>query len=238
MDSAQFFSGSEPSAGRPEEEASRPGRLHKGLTLAILIGGPILLIIAIGALVVLLRKEAAAMVWGSALLGVVCLLIGVIAIGLLMVLARSLGLGTRLHAFGLPPNSARAILAVSTFVVFLFVGLTVYNDLDAPSTAESTGLTQAEIDALPSELRGRITKLEALPGTEPKSFDVTIAMPHSTEAADIGKQMVTAVITLLAAMSAFYFGTRAASKNGDEGTGKEDEAASGNPLGKEPEETK
>lgn len=233
MQTTQFFSGADYGQSQQAAESSTPGKILSTPVLVCIAVIASLLIAAVVSLAFLLTDSSVNAPWISALAGALCLFIVFTSLGLVMTLARGLGLGSRLHAFGLPPNSARAFLAVGVLVIFLFIGLTIYFDLAAPRLQISQGLSQSEIALLAAE---RVVRLEPVEGTTPQRFDVYLSQPQAEAASDIGKQMITAVATLLAAVSAFYFGARATSKETSGGVDEGQSPKNTNPFAEDRKE--
>jgi hypothetical protein len=148
--------------------------------------------------------------------GVVLLVAGFVTVALLLYLGalilRALDMGAPAEALGMPEGSIRALIAMSLILIFAIIGIQVFNAGSAGTELVSTGLTQAQIDALRAD--GAIVVSQALltpvpaPPAEPL-YDVTTRTVMTQEAHDFGLQLMTTVSTLVVAVAGFYFGSRA-----------------------------
>lgn len=147
--------------------------------------------------------------------GVVLLVAGFVTVGILLYLGtlihRALDMGTPAEALGMPEGSIRALIAMSLILIFAIIGILVFNQGSAGSEAQSTGLTQAQIDALRAD--GAIIVSQSLQEPAPPSpaaalYDVTTRATMTREAHDFGLQLMTTVSTLVVAVAGFYFGSR------------------------------
>ena len=142
-----------------------------------------------------------------------------------------LNLANAQEAFGLPTGSVRALLAMGIMILFVVFGLPLTTA--APDAAEriadkpvgtSTippGLLQNEINAYRGQ--GLIVVI-ADPGRSPGADPVTSpgtparvelyqkVRARPAEELEIGRQMLTAIVTLLTTVVGFYFGSRSASE--------------------------
>jgi hypothetical protein len=129
----------------------------------------------------------------------------------------ALGLSQSKQALGLPPGSVRAILAI--LFVGIFVGLSIYllNQVTPSKTQSSfNGVPLATV----TQLGGTITKISPDKGSKPLTYSGLIAS-QDTSRKDLALQIFTASSTLVASVSAYYFGakTATAAKPKDSGTG-------------------
>lgn len=120
----------------------------------------------------------------------------------------ALDLSDEKRALGLPEGSVRALIALLLLTFFAITTIFLYRQLRAPETYISTGLTEAAKDQL----------LEILPGTDILSvegrtvegqmiYDIK-RQANSEAGVNFAQQMLTMLGTLVAAISAFYFGTK------------------------------
>lgn len=140
-----------------------------------------------------------------------------------------LKLANPLEAFGLPAGSMRALLAIGVMILFVVFGLPMISPQgsDAMEAKEGT-VPRAELAAavqLHREQGLRIRILDygsdAVPAAGTTQFQA--ARParfqtfgridlRSPEEVDFGKQVLTAIITLLTSVISFYFGSRSAAE--------------------------
>ena len=106
-------------------------------------------------------------------------------------------------ALGLPAGSIQAVIALSLILIFAIVGVYLTGLSSQTTERTTTGLTRAQVDALPQNTIVRI-HLRA-----DGRFDVTRAVPTETpQQDDISKQLLTTVSTLVVAVAGFYFGSK------------------------------
>ena len=84
---------------------------------------------------------------------VILLVAGLVALMLLLylgtVIHRTVGVGTRSSALGMPEGSIRALIALSLVLMFAIIGVTVlYSGIGTGEEIVSTGITSAQIDDL------------------------------------------------------------------------------------------
>jgi hypothetical protein len=143
-----------------------------------------------------------------------------------------LGLADPLEAFGLPSGSMRALLAIGIMILFVVFGLPMITSPAGDPVKEARGKVAAErLDEAvrfhrDQGLKVRIVNYGSVAVAEVRAADgrVTLAAspavpaeyetfgrvdPRSPESVDFGKQILTAVITLLTSVVSFYFGSRA-----------------------------
>jgi hypothetical protein len=151
--------------------------------------------------------------------GVVLLVAGFVTVGLLLYLGtlvlRALDMGAPAEALGMPEGSIRALIAMSLILIFAIIGIQVFNAGSAGTELVSTGLTQAQIDALRADGAIVISQTLQTPIPEPPAaalYDVTTRTVMTQEAHDFGLQLMTTVSTLVVAVAGFYFGSRAVSQ--------------------------
>jgi len=134
------------------------------------------------------------------LIGTLVTLLTILAI---VSVAALFGLTNPGHAFGLPPGTIQAVIAVTLIILFPVMTLFLYSNIADPAPHVETGLTPEEADALPRDLL--ISETEMEDGT----FTVVLR-GRTTESSDqIARELVTILGTLVTAVVAFYFGARA-----------------------------
>ena len=185
------------------------------LSIAAVLGGAVLVGAVIYGFITLYGEEGPS----KGLEGVVMLVAGFVTVALLLYLGtlilRALDMGAPAEALGMPEGSIRALIAMSLILIFAIIGIQVFAAGSAGTELVSTGLTQAQIDALRAD--GAIVVSQALltpvpaPPAEPL-YNVTTRTVMTQEAHDFGLQLMTTVSTLVVAVAGFYFGSRAVSQ--------------------------
>lgn len=144
---------------------------------------------------------------------VVLLVAGFVAVTLLLYLGtlviRTIGLGTRKEALGMPEGSIRALIAMSLILMFAIIGVTVLYAGQGGDPLVSRGISAEELARLENVQIIAISVVDpaASPGAE--RFDVTARPELSQAGHDFGLQLLTTVSTLVVAVAGFYFGARA-----------------------------
>jgi hypothetical protein len=156
-------------------------------------------------------------------LGSIVFLTGVTFI--VVVFAR-LNLHNREQALGLPEGSIRALIALILIVIFFIFANSVFGSLQNEHLEEYTGLTSDQVAALDREIVSQI------PDSNPNSADPTFSGQYiqavNDDAVSLGQQLITALITLVAAISAFYFGSNSVKTATDTAVRASAVAGSGN----------
>lgn len=133
------------------------------------------------------------------------------------------------RALSLPEGSVRSLIALLLLVLFAITSIFLYRELRFPATYVSTGLTQEDkdklVEAIPSKdlllitsetITSTVTS-ETITSTVASETDevveevvYTVTRRVESEASkDFAEQMLTTLATLVAAVAAFYFGTKA-----------------------------
>ncbi|MFZ1274189.1 MAG: hypothetical protein WBB51_08880 [Candidatus Microthrix parvicella] len=140
-------------------------------------------------------------------LGSVAFLGSILAI--VVVFAR-LGLYDASKALGLPSGTVRALIALILLIIFVIFSNVVFGNLASSGRETSFNyLSTEQVAALP----GPVIKRNADPGpdgefgTADDGFSGTYRASPNSDAVALGGQIVTALITLVTAISAFYFGS-------------------------------
>ncbi len=127
-----------------------------------------------------------------------------IAIGLLILLFRRLGIVDRTQPLGMPPGSIRAIMALILILLFVLLVVFIYFDIARPPGTIVRGVTAEQFAKIPFD------QIESS-SLDPQSGLYTVGKyppPRSADSVDIGKQVITTVSTLVVSISAFYFGAQ------------------------------
>lgn len=196
---------------RRENMGSQQGRFWKGVASFVV---PIAVLVGIGwGLLLLFRQIQVApgtplfsrpevMLTLMTVGGLIALLA---AVSLVAAIFAAVGLADSKQALGLPEGSVRAIIALGLIVVFVIGGAYFYSDLS------TSGAVTRYTDLLPEEVNAFASSsiVSKVPSSAPGRFDIVVKTEKSPVSQDIAKQILTAIITLVTAVSAFYFGTRA-----------------------------
>lgn len=138
------------------------------------------------------------------ILGSVAFLTGVTVV--VSVFSR-LGIADRKAALALPDGSVRALLALVLLVIFVIFSNIIFGSFtDARDVRRRfDGLTAAQVDRLPGAVTSQVAE-QIGRGAEPTYRGEYLA-PRNEDASQLGQQIVTGLLTLVATISAFYFGT-------------------------------
>ena len=112
----------------------------------------------------------------------------------------SLGLATPQHALGLPEGSIRALIALFLIMIFIMVSIHLFRTVSGRTGVILKNLTSAQI----VELGNRVADIEQ---NQAGTFDVTLRTGITAAGEQLALQLATILGTLVAAVSAFYFGT-------------------------------
>ena len=137
------------------------------------------------------------------LAGVMTLLVGLLAV---VSFLQAYGLTNRTHALGLPEGSIRAVIALGLLLIFAIVSIFLYADVATPNTTWSPGLSAEDIERLPEDSITGIFPRRVEGGNT--VYDVTTVTAVDEGAQDFAQQLLTLLGTLVAALTAFYFGTK------------------------------
>lgn len=139
--------------------------------------------------------------------------IGVVvtAVGFLLVILfvmtvafKWLGLANPAEALGLPAGSVRALIALLFLLLFAFFSVFLFGAFITPRTQTLSGVTQEQLAALGE----RAVSFTQQRGSD--LFLVRVAVPLSEATERFAQQIFTAMLTLVTAVSSFYFASRTA----------------------------
>lgn len=156
------------------------------------------------------------------------------AIALLVLVLKALGLDDARYALGMPDGTVRAIIAVMLILLFAMLAAFLYIDLaNGRDSRELDDISQSALDAIPAR---ELTSVRPVGGS-PTRYVVTTRVERSQASADVAKQLLTTVSTLVVAISAFYFGAQSAEsarRSGSGGAGAGDSGGSSGSGGRPP----
>jgi hypothetical protein len=192
--------------------ATKPTAL---LDMRLVLAGGGALILSVIVIILMAGRGSA----DSALLFIGFLLASIVGLALAAAIYKGLGHDTSSgDAFGLPNGSIRALLAISIMVLFVVFGLPFIRLDGAPSrmSDEAFETVTAPCAAVPAELlRYRGSGIVAIPDYRgcPQAASLNLyrqTREFSANQLELGKQILTAVITLLTTIIGFYFGSQSA----------------------------
>lgn len=148
----------------------------------------------------------------------------------LLIFFKATGNDDKSQALALPSGSIRALLAFALVLMFVTLGVHLYEGVANNGAAVTkTGLTQPQVDALKAQFSLVFTSPAAGQPQGSNLFDVTYYPGRSKEADDLAKQMFTQLATVFVTVIGFYFGSSTASAGVNTGV-----AAAGSVSGKTP----
>ncbi len=127
-----------------------------------------------------------------------------VAICLVVLVFRRLGLHDPTKPLGLPEGSIRAFIALSLILLFFMMSVFLYFDLARPATSRAMDLTPEQLAAIPGEQIVGSTSRTLPDGATVYDVDRRLTTAASE---DIARQIVTTISTLVVAISSFYFGS-------------------------------
>jgi hypothetical protein len=132
---------------------------------------------------------------------------------LLLIFYKVTGIEDKTQALGLPVGSVRALIAFSLVLMFVCVGVFLYQGVNTAEVGKAaTNLTQKDVD----DLKARFNTVVSEPANPAKDeagvarFNVTYYPTRSKEADDFAKQMFTQLATVFVTVIGFYFGSSTA----------------------------
>ena len=156
--------------------------------------------------------------WVIELDSVVLLIAGFVTVTLVLytgtIIMTVLGMRTKTEALGMPPGSIRALIAMVLILIFAIIGVVVLKQSIEAGIYTSTGVTQAQIDAIRAG-GGTVLQQDRMPpapgapatSSEPL-YTAQIRQAMTPEGHDFALQLLTTVSTLVVAVAGFYFGSK------------------------------
>lgn len=150
-------------------------------------------------------------------------IVGVVALlATLAITAATFGLfeiADKGEALGLPAGSVQAVIALGLILIFAVVALYASSS-SASKEFTSTGMTAAEVEAIPAEqivakeveepAKGKGAGKNAAKGEKaaaPPTYEITRRVEDGNQK-DLNTQLLTTVSTLVIAVAGFYFGSK------------------------------
>jgi hypothetical protein len=130
-----------------------------------------------------------------------------VALSLVVVVFKQLGLTSTSTALGLPEGSIRAFIALSLILLFFIIAVFLYLDLASARTETLRGLSKSERDRILAERPEDVVEVRVNEEVTPAEFDIRLSVGRDQTAQDLAKQILTTVITLVVAIASFYFGS-------------------------------
>jgi hypothetical protein len=139
------------------------------------------------------------------------------------------------QALALPQGSVRAVVALMMIMMYAILTIYLYTSMNAPGERDLSFDTTALRDAFAQTRQGHILKEYQLPLSSPASTSQSASSSagaaanppnvayhlvyeeRNSDAVDFAKQILTTLGTLVTAISAFYFGARAATAGANAG---------------------
>lgn len=125
------------------------------------------------------------------------------AISLISVALNTFGLNDKEEALGLPTGSVRAIIALSLIVFFIIASIYYFTNISTYTTSTLQNITPQQFSNIP------VNNLVSSTLLSTGNYDVIVQVTQPSASVDFAKQVLTTLSTLVVAISAFYFGTKA-----------------------------
>ena len=136
------------------------------------------------------------------------------------------------QALGMPEGSVRALIALSLITLFFILATQIYLKTSQGVIASLPHMSEDQLkDISIKDILSKIkvdsmgVSYDSVKKVYPKyvySYDVVVKQPVNAEASDMAKTIIAAFISLISAISGFYFGSAsaksAASSSGSDGT--------------------
>ena len=134
------------------------------------------------------------------------LLLLLVSFALVAMAFKRAGLAAPDQALGLPQGSVRALIAFVLLLIFAMLSIFLFERVDSVTqTIEGVTPTQFEDLDLTTVVEAEVRRDE---GGAIVEYRVTLQQEQNAAQVDLAKQITTALITLVAALAAFYFGAR------------------------------
>src|SRR4051794_21044223 len=117
-----------------------------------------------------------------------------------------MGLQDKTQALGLPAGSIQSVIALSLIVIFAILSVFLFFNVGAVPAHPLKGLTQQESTSQATLLG---TSFAGYGKEADGTYTVYVRDPGTDARADIGKQLIVLIGTLMTSTVSFYFATRA-----------------------------
>jgi len=198
--------------------------------------GLVLIVLPSAALIFWLPQLEEHAIVGLPLLAIFGIMILFGAMALISSLFAGLNLSCESEALALPPGSVRAAIALALIVLFALISVMLYQSLSRPykvenlSLAQKTALLQEPrnivLSVLPEPCKpaapvaasgpagaASVPAADAAAACTGMLFTVHLRQPPGTEAADLAKQLLILIGTLMTSVTSFYFASRSTEAN-------------------------
>ena len=205
----------------PDEAAtdeSKPGPVTRAIEGAF-GAGLVLVFVPCVALYYGAERLSRSPVVGLPILAIFGIMILFGALALIATLFARLGLSDRTQPLGLPTGSIRAAIALSLIVLFATVSIMLYETIVSPTPIP--GLLEEDknlyvkdhvdqVIAVVPECKSKLDsgKIGDCPASD-RVFTIYIRNPQSQQSADLAKQLLILIGTLMTSVTSFYFASRA-----------------------------
>jgi hypothetical protein len=136
------------------------------------------------------------------------------ALALISTVFARLDLSAPNEALALPPGSIRAAIALALIVLFALISVMLYQSLSRPYVVKDLSFVQKEalVKEPSNHILGVIPEACRLAGAactaEQLPYTVHLRQSPTTESADLAKQLLILVGTLMTSVTSFYFASR------------------------------
>ncbi|MDM0072845.1 hypothetical protein QTH90_00505 [Variovorax sp. J2P1-59] len=150
------------------------------------------------------------------------------ALALISTLFARLNLQDRTQALGLPEGSIRAAIALALIVLFAIIAIMLYQAV--ARVVIIPDLERSRMEAMTAERVNSANVIAVVPncGRKPVAncpedelrYSVHMRQPASQESADLAKQLLILIGTLMTSVTSFYFASRALEPKREQGSGE------------------
>jgi hypothetical protein len=166
-----------------------------------------------------------------------------VVLAAMAIIYQRLGLDNKDQALGLPQGSVRSLIALLLLVGFVIITIYLFRVVSESNVDKIEHVTQAQLDAFKNRLvaaqivpskadkqQAKADQQQAKAGqqqakTSKELYDIWVTVPRNDTATErFAQQIFTALLTLVTAVSSFYFGSRKGEEESSS-KGKSQEAA-------------
>lgn len=207
--STPLSEGRSPERIRPASDAAGGERYDAKIKPGTAILGSVLGVLILAGLALFVLPEGSSVLKTAPLQVLLGTAIFLCLVALIVLVFARLGLYDRSAPLALPDGSVRALIALILLIIFIIFANVIFGQLLENTTSEPvafSGLTQTQVDKLPGTLDAQRVAAGSTDATPLYDGIYRLSQP-SKDATNLGQQIVTGLLTLVAAISAFYFGT-------------------------------